>query len=118
LLSNLASACLLLKNCLFLDYNTIISSLTSCLPLKCVDVFQIFFLALRSPIAFSKYPLSYVVLTLLHMARTRQTVCKSTRGPPHPIHHPLEVPDQEEPEQPEDLPVFAVVDDDDDDYYG
>jgi hypothetical protein len=28
------------------------------------------------------------------------------------------VPDQEEPEQPEDLPEFMVVDDDDDDYYG
>jgi hypothetical protein len=28
------------------------------------------------------------------------------------------VPDQEEPEQPEDLPEFMVVDDDDDNYYG
>jgi hypothetical protein len=28
------------------------------------------------------------------------------------------VPEQEEPEQPEDLPNFVEVDDDDDDYYG
>jgi hypothetical protein len=28
------------------------------------------------------------------------------------------VPKQEEPEQPEDLPEFVVVDDDDDNYYG
>ncbi|XP_025791860.1 uncharacterized protein LOC112873045 [Panicum hallii] len=52
------------------------------------------------------------------MARTRQTACKSTRAPPHPIHHPQEVPDQEEQEQPEGLPEFVIVEDDDDDYYG
>jgi hypothetical protein len=28
------------------------------------------------------------------------------------------VPDQEEPEQPEDLPEFMEIEDDDDDYYG
>jgi hypothetical protein len=28
------------------------------------------------------------------------------------------VPEQEEPEQPEDLPEFVIVKDDDDDYYG
>jgi hypothetical protein len=28
------------------------------------------------------------------------------------------VPDQEEPEQPEILPEFVIVEDDDDDYYG
>jgi hypothetical protein len=50
------------------------------------------------------------------MARIRQTTCKSTRGPRHPIHHPQEVPDQEEPEQLE--PEFVIVEDDDDDYYG
>jgi hypothetical protein len=52
------------------------------------------------------------------MARTRQTARNSTHGRPHPIHHPQEVPDQEELEQPEDLPEFVVVDDDNDDYYG
>jgi hypothetical protein len=52
------------------------------------------------------------------MARTWQTTCKSTRGPPHPIHHPQEVPDKEELEQPEDLPEFVIVEDDNDDYYG
>jgi hypothetical protein len=52
------------------------------------------------------------------MARTRQTARKRTREPPHPIHHPQKVPDQEELEQLEDLPEFVVVDDDDDDYYG
>jgi hypothetical protein len=52
------------------------------------------------------------------MARTRRTARKSTRGPPHPIQHPQEVPKQEELEQLEDLPEFVVVDDDDDDYYG
>jgi hypothetical protein len=52
------------------------------------------------------------------MARTRQTTCKSTRGPPDPIQHPQEVLELEEPEQPEDLPKFVVVDDDDDDHYG
>jgi hypothetical protein len=51
------------------------------------------------------------------MARTRQTAHKSTCGPPDPIQHPQEVPEQEEPEQPEDLPKFVVVEDDDDDYY-
>jgi hypothetical protein len=30
---------------------------------------------------------------LLQMVRIRQTACKSTRGPPHPIHHPQEVSD-------------------------
>jgi hypothetical protein len=49
------------------------------------------------------------------MARTRQTARKSTHGPPHPIHHPQEVPDQEEPEQLE--PEFVIFEDDDDDYY-
>jgi hypothetical protein len=48
------------------------------------------------------------------MARIRQTARKSTHGPPHPIHHPQEVPDQEEPEQPGDLPEFVIVEDDDD----
>ncbi|RLM54579.1 hypothetical protein C2845_PM10G11860 [Panicum miliaceum] len=53
------------------------------------------------------------------MARIRQTARKSTRGPPHPIQHPQEVPEQEEPVQPEDAPVFMEIDDDDDDdYYG
>jgi hypothetical protein len=52
------------------------------------------------------------------MARTRQTARKSTRGLPYPIQHPQEVPDQEEPEQLEDLPEFVEVDDDEDDYYG
>jgi hypothetical protein len=50
------------------------------------------------------------------MARTRQTAHKSTRGPPHPIHHLQEVPNQEEPEQLE--PEFVIVEDDDDNYYG
>jgi hypothetical protein len=50
------------------------------------------------------------------MARTRQTARNSTRGPPHLIHHPQEVPDQEEPEQLE--PEFMVVEDDEEDYYG
>jgi hypothetical protein len=50
------------------------------------------------------------------MAKTRQTTRKSTRGPLHPIHHPQEVPDQEEPEQLE--PEFMIVEDDEDDYYG
>jgi hypothetical protein len=52
------------------------------------------------------------------MARTRQTARRSTRGPPHPIHHSQKVPDQVEPEQLEDLPEFVIVEDDDDDYYG
>jgi hypothetical protein len=51
------------------------------------------------------------------MARTRQTVRKSSRGSPHPIHHPREVPDQEEPEQPEDLSEFMEIEGDDDFYY-
>jgi hypothetical protein len=52
------------------------------------------------------------------MARTSQTARKSTRGLPHPIQHPQEVPDQEEPKQPEDFPKFVEVDDDEDGYYG
>ncbi|XP_025801447.1 secreted acidic protein 1A-like [Panicum hallii] len=52
------------------------------------------------------------------MARTRQTARKITRGPPHPINHLQEVPYQEEPEQPEDLPEFVEIEDDDDDDYG
>jgi hypothetical protein len=52
------------------------------------------------------------------VARTKQTTRKSTLGPTHPIHHPQEVPEQEEPEQPEDLPEFVMVEDNDDDYYG
>jgi hypothetical protein len=52
------------------------------------------------------------------MARTRQTVRKSTHGPPHLIQHTQEVPEQEELMQPEDAPTFVDVDDDDDDYYG
>jgi hypothetical protein len=52
------------------------------------------------------------------MARTRQTARKSTHGPPRPIQHPQEVPEQEEPVQLEDTPAFVEVDDDDDDYYG
>jgi hypothetical protein len=47
------------------------------------------------------------------MVRCRQTARKSTRGTPHLIHHPQEVPDQEEPEQLE--PEFVIVKDDDDD---
>jgi hypothetical protein len=50
------------------------------------------------------------------MARNRQTARKSTRGPPHPIHHPQEVPDQEETKQLE--PEFVIVEDDEGDYYG
>jgi hypothetical protein len=50
------------------------------------------------------------------MATTKQTSYKSTRGLPHPIHHPQEVPNREEPEQLE--PEFMIVKDDDDDYYG
>jgi hypothetical protein len=77
-------------------------------------------LALRSLLAFSKYPLSCAVLILLQMARTRQIARKRTRGPPHPIQHPQEESEQEEPEQPEDLFEFVEVDDDgdDDDHYG
>jgi hypothetical protein len=30
------------------------------------------------------------------MARNKQTTRKSTHGPPHPIHHPQEVSDQED----------------------
>jgi hypothetical protein len=49
------------------------------------------------------------------MARTRQTARKSTRGLPHLIHHPPELPNQEEPEPLE--PESLIVEDDEDDYY-
>jgi hypothetical protein len=49
------------------------------------------------------------------MARNKQTARKSTRGPPHPIHHPQEVSDQERSEQTE--PKYVILEDDDDDYY-
>ncbi|RLM61963.1 uncharacterized protein C2845_PM14G07330 [Panicum miliaceum] len=53
------------------------------------------------------------------MARTRETARKSTRGLPHPIQHPQEVPEPKERVRPEDAPVFVEIDDNDnDDYYG
>jgi hypothetical protein len=62
------------------------------LSLKCVGALQKCHLALRSPIAFFLNVL-YLALPslLLQMARNKQTVRKSTRGPPHPIHHSQEV---------------------------
>jgi hypothetical protein len=87
--------------------------------LKFVDVFQTLSCFKVTHSIFLN--ILYLALSslLLHMARNRQT----TRGPPHPIQHPQEVPEQEvpkqeEPEQPEDLPEFVEVHDDDDDYYG
>jgi hypothetical protein len=50
------------------------------------------------------------------MIRTRQTARKSTRGLPHPIHHPQEEPNQEESEQPESK--YVILEDNNDDYYG
>jgi hypothetical protein len=47
------------------------------------------------------------------MARNKQTARKSTRGPPHPIHHPQKVSDQEESE--EMVPKYVILEDDDDD---
>jgi hypothetical protein len=53
---------------------------------------------------------------LLQMAQNKQTVRKSTRGPPHPMHHSQEVSDQEESEQTE--PKYVILEDNDDDNHG
>jgi hypothetical protein len=50
------------------------------------------------------------------MARNKQTARKSTCGLPHLIHHPQEVADQVESEQPK--PKYVILEDNDDDYYG
>ena len=47
---------------------------------------------------------NFLYLAPLQMARSRQTARKSTRGPPHPIHHP------QEPQQ-EEVPVPPVQED-------
>jgi hypothetical protein len=106
------------ENFLFLDYITIISSLTSCLPLKCVDIFQTHSCFEATHSIFLN--ILYLALSslFLQMARTSQTACKSIRGLPHPIQYPQEVPKQEEPKQPEDVPEFVEVDDDYYGYYG
>jgi hypothetical protein len=48
------------------------------------------------------------------MTRNKQIARKSTRGPPHPIHHPQEVSDQEESEQLESK--YVILEDNDDNY--
>jgi hypothetical protein len=73
-------------------------------------------LALRSPIAFSKYPLSCAVLTFATDVQKQADHLQEHPWTPHPIHHPQEVPDQEESEQPE--PKYVILEENDDDYYG
>jgi hypothetical protein len=50
------------------------------------------------------------------MVRNKQTTYKSTRGPPHLIHHLQEVSDLEESE--ETVPKYVILEDDDDDNHG
>jgi hypothetical protein len=117
LLSNVASACLLFKNCLFLDYITIISSLTSCLPHKCVAIFE-------TPSCFKVT--HSIFLNILYLALSSFCYRWPELGRP-PARAPVDClirssilrrcPEQEEPVQPEDAHVFVEVDDDDDNYY-